>query len=49
MVDMIKEVIGVDFWKEMIFEEVKKLVKEYYVEVVDYMNSVGYIINEFFE
>ena len=49
MVDMIKEVTGVDFWKEMTFEEAKQIAKEHHIEVADHMNSVGHIINEFFE
>ena len=49
MVNMIKEVTGVDFWKEMTFEEAKQIAKEHHVEVADHMNSVGHIINEFFE
>lgn len=49
MVDLIKEVTGVDFWKKMTFEEAKKLAKEHHVEVPDHMNSVGHIINQFFE
>lgn len=49
IVDMIKEVTGVDFWKEMTFEEAKQIAKEHHVEVADHMNSVGHIINEFFE
>lgn len=49
MVDLIKEVTGVDFWQEMSFEEAKKLAKEHHVEVPEHMNSVGHIINQFFE
>lgn len=49
MVDMIKEVTGVDFWQEMTFEEAKKIAKEHHVEVADHMNDIGHIINEFFE
>ena len=49
MVDMIKDVTGVDFWKEMTFEEAKQLAKEHHVEIAPHMNSVGHIINEFFE
>ena len=49
MVDMIKDVTGVDFWQEMTFEEAKKLAKEHHVEVADHMDSVGHVINEFFE
>ena len=30
MVDMIKEVTGVDFWKEMTFEEAKQIAKEHH-------------------
>lgn len=49
MVDLIKEVTGVDFWQDMTFEEAKKLAKEHNVEVAEHMNSVGHIINQFFE
>ncbi|WP_022819492.1 lysine--tRNA ligase [Fusobacterium russii] len=49
MVDLIKEVTGVDFWQDMSFEEAKKLAKEHNVEVAEHMNSVGHIINQFFE
>ena len=49
MVDMIKDVTGVDFWKDMTFEEAKALAKEHHVEVAAHMDSVGHIINEFFE
>ncbi|MFV0559877.1 MAG: lysine--tRNA ligase [Enterococcus sp.] len=48
MVDAIKEVTGVDFWKEMTVEEARALAKEHNVEITDMM-SVGHIINEFFE
>lgn len=49
MVDLIKEVTGVDFWQDISFEEAKKLAKEHHVEVADHMTSVGHIINQFFE
>ncbi len=49
MVDFIKDVTGVNFWKEMTLEEAKALAKEHHVEVAGHMNSVGHIINEFFE
>lgn len=49
MVDMIKEVTGVDFWKHMTFEEAKALAKENHVPVAPHMTSIGHIINEFFE
>lgn len=49
MVDMIKEVTGVDFWQEMTFEEAKALAKEHQVEVNAHDLTVGHIINNFFE
>jgi len=50
MVDLIKEVTGVDFWnKDITFEEAKALAKEHHVEVPEHMNTVGHIINQFFE
>ena len=49
MVDIIKEVTGVDFWKEMTFEEAKAIAKEHGVEVLPHMTGVGHIINQFFE
>lgn len=49
MVDMIKEVTGVDFWQDMTFEEAKKIAKEKGVEVAEHMYDVGHVINEFFE
>ena len=49
MVDMIKDVTGVDFWKEMTFEEAKEIAKEHGVEVLPHMTGVGHIINQFFE
>lgn len=49
MVDLIKEVTGVDFWQDLSFEEAKKLAKEHNVQVADHMSGVGHIINEFFE
>lgn len=48
MVDLIKEVTGVDFWKEMTIDEAKALAKEHHVEIQKHY-SVGHIINEFFE
>ena len=48
MVDGIKEVTGVDFWKGMSLEEARALAKEHNVEITDAM-AVGHIINEFFE
>ena len=49
MVDLIKEYTGVDFWKEMSFEEAKAIAKEHHVEVLPHMTGVGHIINQFFE
>ena len=49
MVDFIKEVTGVDFWKEMTLDEAKAYAKEHHVEVAGHMSTVGHIINEFFE
>ncbi|MGX7106266.1 lysine--tRNA ligase [Hutsoniella sourekii] len=49
MVDLIKEVTGVDFWPEMTFEEAQALAKEHQVPVNDHDTTVGHIINNFFE
>ena len=50
MVDLVKEVTGVDFWDQnMTFEEAKALAKQHHVEVADHMNSVGHVVNQFFE
>lgn len=48
MVDMIKDVTGVDFWQEMTLEEARKVADEHHVHYEDYW-QVGHIINEFFE
>ncbi|MBF6978126.1 lysine--tRNA ligase [Aerococcaceae bacterium zg-BR22] len=49
MVDLIKEATGVDFWQPMTYEEAKALATEHHVEVNDHDNTVGHIINNFFE
>jgi len=49
MVDGIKEHAGVDFWKPMSYEEALALAKEHHIEVEKHENSVGHIINLFFE
>ena len=49
MVDAIKEACGVDFWKEMSYEEACVIAKEHGIEVEKKHNSVGHIINLFFE
>lgn len=48
MVDAIKGVCGVDFFKEMTFDEAKALAKEHHVEVEPHF-QIGHIINAFFE
>jgi len=49
MVDLVKDVTGVDFWQEMSIEQAKELAKEHGVEYQDHHYGVGHIINEFFE
>jgi len=49
MVDMVKDITGVDFWQEMTVEEAKAKAKENRVELAPHMHTVGHIINEFFE
>ena len=49
MVDAIKEVCGVDFWQDMSYEEAVKLAEEHDIEVEKIHNTVGHIINLFFE
>ncbi len=49
MVDAIKEVTGIDFWKEMSFEEAKALAEERHLKLEDHFTTVGHIINLFFE
>jgi len=48
MVDAVKEVTGVDFWKEMSVEEARALAKEHGIEIGEHM-QFGHIVNEFFE
>ncbi|AME09924.1 MULTISPECIES: lysine--tRNA ligase [Gemella] len=48
MVDIIKEVTGIDFWEKMTDEKAHDLAKEHNVPVRKDM-KVGHIINEFFE
>lgn len=48
MVDAIKEVTGVDFWKQMTDEEARKLATEHNVEITPSM-TFGHVVNEFFE
>ncbi len=49
MIDLIKETSGVDFSEITDFEEAKKIAKEKGIELKPHYNTVGYIINEFFE
>ena len=49
MTDAIKEKTGIDFTKEMTFEEAVALAKEHHVELEKSWNSVGYIIQAFFD
>ena len=49
MVELIKEETGIDFSKEMSFEEAVKLAKDNNIPLEKHWNSVGYIINAFFE
>jgi lysyl-tRNA synthetase, class II len=48
MVDAVKEVTGVDFWKETSIEEARQLAKDHGVEITEHM-QYGHIVNEFFE
>jgi len=48
MVDAVKEVTGVDFWKEMSVEEARALAKDHGIEIGEHM-QFGHIVNEFFE
>ena len=49
MVDLIKEKTGVDFSREMSFEEAKALADEKGLHLDKFKNTVGHVINEFFE
>ena len=49
MVDAVKEVTGVDFWKPMSVEEALQLAKEHNVEVAPHQRTVGNIISLFFD
>ena len=48
MVDAIKEVCGVDFWKKMSLEEAKELAAKHNIEVEPHF-EFGHIVNAFFE
>ena len=48
MVDAIKRVTGVDFWKPMTLAEARKIADEHHVKYEEFW-QVGHIINAFFE
>jgi lysyl-tRNA synthetase class 2 len=48
MADAVKEITGVDFWKQMTDEEARQLAKQHGVEVKESM-TFGHVLNEFFE
>src|SRR5690554_5278196 len=48
MVDAIKDVSGVDFWKHMTLNEAKKIAKEHNIHVEKHF-SYGHIVEAFFE
>ena len=49
MIEVIKEATSVDFSKKVTFEEAVKLAKENGVVLEKHMNTVGHIINAFFD
>ena len=49
MVDLIKEKVGIDFSREMSFEEAKALADQHNIKLDKFKNTVGHVINEFFE
>ncbi|AXQ79057.1 lysine--tRNA ligase [Streptococcus chenjunshii] len=49
IVDLIRDVTGIDFWQPMSFDEAKKLAEEKNISVEKHFTSVGHIINAFFE
>ena len=49
MLDLIKEVTGVNFFEVKSIEEAKELAKKHNVELQDHHYDIGHIINEFFE
>jgi lysyl-tRNA synthetase class 2 len=48
MVDAIKEMSGVDFWKHMALDEAKELAKQHNIHVEKHF-AIGHIIEAFFE
>ncbi len=49
MTEIVKEVTGVDFDSINDFEEAKAKAKEHGIEIESHWNSIGYIVNAFFE
>ena len=49
MVDAIRDACGVNFWDDMTLEESTNIAREHDIEVLPIHNSVGHIINLFFE
>ena len=49
MNDLIKEKCGIDFEKITDFAEAKKLADEHHVKLDKFKNTVGYVMNEFYE
>ena len=49
MNDLIKEKVGIDFSKINSFEEAKALADKYEIHLDKFKNTVGYVMNEFFE
>ena len=49
MNDLIKEKTGIDFATIKTFEEAKQLADKYEIHLDKFKNSVGYVMNEFFE
>lgn len=49
MRDLILEYSGVDFHADMTFEQAKALADERHIKLEPHMNTVGYVINLFFE
>lgn len=49
MVDAIKDITGIDFWNITDDEEAMRLAKEHNIEVPKHQQTVGHIINLFFE
>ena len=49
MNDLIKEKCGIDFEEITDFEEAKKLADKHHVKLDKFKNTVGYVMNEFYE